>query len=310
MPKEEPRAARVFKTLNEFITLLGNLFKFTILVFFTLFILSALASSMPKLAKGNVAVIPINGLIATESDDFMQGTDSQDIAELIEEANENEDIKAILFDIDSPGGTPVATDQIAQAIKEINKTTIAVIGETGASGAYWIATAANKIYANRMSVTGSIGVTSSRLEFGGLLTDYNITYRRLVAGKYKDLGTRWRAMTSEEQQLYQTILDDLHDEFITTVSENRKLEREKVKALATGFVYLGSEAKELGLVDELGGKKEALKYLEQTLNITAEPVDYEKQKTFFEELSGVTSNAFYNLGRGMTNQQAPAITLT
>jgi protease-4 len=271
-----------------------------LLLFFGMIFINVFSSFVPEsLAIGNVAVIPIEGMISTESDSWMPGIKSADIVEQIEKADKNDEIKAILLMINSPGGSPVATDEIAQALKDSNKTTVAVIRETGASGAYWIATAADKIFANRMSMTGSIGVTASRLEYWGILKDYNITYRKLTAGRLKDAGTVFREMTLEEQQLFQTLLNDLDDEFIKAVAENRQLPEEKVRELATGFVYLGSEAKELGLVDELGGKKEALKYLEKELNITAEPVEYGKKTGFFETLSGLTAQNFYHMGKGI-----------
>ena len=254
----------------------------------------------PTLEKGNVAVIPITGLISTgEGTTFTPGTDSADIIDLIEEADKNKEIKAILLEIDSPGGTPVATDEISNAVKNVNKTTVAVIRESGASGAFWIATSANRVFANRMSITGSIGVQASRLEFGGLLTDYNVTYRKLTAGRLKDAGSQFRAMTPEEQQLFQIMLDKLHTEFIRTVAQNRNMPEDYVRTLATGFVYLGSEAKDLGLIDELGGKKEALSYIEKTLNITAEPIEYKKPSGILSKLSGVTAENFYQIGRGI-----------
>jgi len=299
------------KTVSDIFTLITNIIKFTVFAFFALFILGIFGAAISEgFEVGNVAVIPIEGMI-TREDSFVKGANSQDIVEFIEEANEDSSIEAILLDINSPGGTPVATDEIAQAVKAANKTVVAVISETGASGAFWIATAADRIFANPMSVTGSIGVQASRLEFGGLLADYNVTYRRLIAGKYKDTGSLWREMTPDEQQMYQQLLDKLHSRFIKTVAENRNLNEQKVRSLATGFVFLGSEAKELGLIDELGGKKEALEYLEKKLNITAEPVEYERPLTFFEELSGVTSQSFYNMGRGLGSLESETkVTLT
>ena len=255
-----------------------------------------------NIRAGNVAVIPIEGAIASgDPGSFVDGTDSNDIVELIEEASENDDIKAILLDINSPGGAPVATDEIAQAIEAVEKPVVAVIRETGASGAFWIATSADYVFANRMSVTGSIGVQASRLEFGEFLEEYNVTYRKLTAGKYKDTGTIWREMTPEEQTMYKVILDKLHTEFIKAVAKNRKLDESVVRSLATGFVYLGSEAKELGLVDALGNKKDALKYIEKQLNITAEPVEYSDEPSLIEELSGLTNNGFYSVGQGIGN---------
>lgn len=297
MKKQEWDGTRILRTTWKIVSIGISIL---LLFFFGTIFFSFFSSLIPEsLAIGNVAVIPIEGVISTDGDNWMPAIKSSSIVEQIEKADKNTEIKAILLEINSPGGTPVATDEIANAIKAANKTTIAVIRETGASGAYWIATAADKIFANRMSVTGSIGVTASKLEFGGLLADYNITYRKLTAGRLKDAGTSLREMTPEEKELFQHLLDDLHNEFIKAVAANRHLPEEKVRELATGFVYLGSQAKELGLVDELGGKKEALKYLEKTLNITAEPVEYKEHKGFLAELSGLTAQNFYQIGKGI-----------
>ncbi len=298
MPKkEEITGTRILKTTWKIISVALSTLMF---IFFAIIFLSIFGAFIPEAIEiGNVAVIPIEGTITTELATFQTGTTSQSITKLIEKADKSREIKAILLEINSPGGTPVATDEIATAVQRANKTTIAVIRETGASGAFWIATAADRIFANRMSVTGSIGVQASRLEIPGLLTDYNVTYRRLVAGRLKDAGSRLREMTPEEQQLFQGILDNLHDEFIKTVAKNRNLPEDYVRGLATGFVYLGSEAKELGLIDELGGKKEALEYLEKNMNITAKPVEFKERKTFLDKLTGVTAQSFYSIGQGI-----------
>ncbi|MEM3155001.1 MAG: signal peptide peptidase SppA [Candidatus Woesearchaeota archaeon] len=269
------------------------------LLFFLTIFANFFGAIIPETLTGNVAVIPIEGVISSDGDSWHQTVKSSSIIKQIEKADKNSEIKALLLEINSPGGTPVATDEVAQAVKAANKTTIAVIRETGASGAYWIATAADRIFANRMSITGSIGVQASKLGFEGLLADYNVTYRKLTAGTLKDAGTPFREMTPEEKLLYQQLLDKLHNEFIKAVAENRNLPEAKVRELATGFVYLGAEAKELGLVDEIGSKKDALKYLEQQLNITAQPIEYKEKKTFFQELSGLTADNFYQIGRGL-----------
>src|SRR5574341_1129775 len=217
--KEEWTGGRILRTSWRIISIAISIFLF---IFFGMIFISVFGAFLPEtLELGNVAVIPIEGLISTDGDNWMPGVQSQSVVEQIEKADKNSEIKAILLEINSPGGTPVATDEIAGAIKSANKTTVAVIRETGASGAYWIATAADKIFANRMSVTGSIGVQASKLEFFGLIADYNITYNRLTAGRLKDAGSRFREMTPEERSLFQQMLDKLHNEFIKVVAENR-----------------------------------------------------------------------------------------
>lgn len=271
------------------------------LLFFIIVLVIAIGIFVPTgdLVMGNVAVVPIKGTISTDgSGDLIEkkGTSSQDIVDWIKEADEDEGTKAILLEIDSPGGSPVATDEIARAVKEAEKLTVAVIRESGTSGAFWIATATDHVFANRMSRTGSIGVRGSRLEFAGLLADYNVTYRRLVAGKYKDAGSRWKEMTPEEQALYQNLLNDVHAEFVEEVANNRNIPIERVAELADGFVILGEKAKELGFVDSLGNKDDAIAYIEQELGIEAKTYEFKPSRTFFEQLVGVSS---YHAGIGI-----------
>ncbi len=254
---------------------------------------------------GNVALISVKGVITTERSDSLFGdssASSQDIVELIEKADKNKKIKAIIIEIDSPGGSPVASDEIALAIEKTNKTTVALIREVGASGGYWVASSTDYIVANRMSITGSIGVIASYLEFAGLINDYNVSYQRLVSGKYKDMGTPFRELSQEEKSLFQKKLDMLHDFFVDEVAKNRNLPKDKVESLATGMFYLGSEAKELGLVDELGGKDEVIRYIEWKEGITVDIVEYKKERSFWDAFSeALSSNSFY-VGKGIGSE--------
>src|SRR3989344_1616932 len=161
--------------------------------------------------SGNVALIPIQGVIVGDEDSeflFESVTSSPEAVELIEKADKNPNIKAIILEINSPGGSAVASEEIAKAVKKTNKTTVAWIREVGASGAYWVASSSDYVIANRVSITGSIGVIASYLEFPGLLERYNVTYQRMVSGKYKDLGSPYREMTQEEKAICQQSLDD------------------------------------------------------------------------------------------------------
>ncbi len=250
---------------------------------------------------GNIALIEVKGIITGDGSDGLlsSSVSSKDIIKLIEKANKNIFIKAIILEINSPGGSAVASAEVADAVKKVQKPVIAVIREVGASGAYWIASATDRIYAHPLSMTGSIGVIGSYLEFAGLLERYNITYRRLVAGDYKDTGNPYKRMTPDEQSLYQQKLDAMHVAFIDAVAKNRNLDRERVKQLATGFVYLGEEAIALNLVDELGGLDKAEEYIEGLLNIKANTVAYKRKQTLTEILSVVTANQLYRLGVGV-----------
>jgi protease-4 len=189
-----------------------------------------------------------------------------------------------VLSIDSPGGAPVASDEIAQAVLAANKTVIAYIRETGASGAYWIASSADHIIANRMSLTGSVGVTGSYIEWAGTLRRFNATYRQYTGGAYKELGSPFTEATAAEEAVYQAKIDLLHTFFIEHVRERRNLTNEQVRAIRTGEPFLGIEAKDLGLVDELGGKATLDAYLRNLTGEEPQYVYYERPKSFVEEL--------------------------
>ena len=274
----------------------------SILGFISVGIVSLFAGVNVESLSGNVALIPIHGVILGTEDSesiFESATTSLDTVELIEKADKNPNIKAIIFEIDSPGGSAVASEEIANAVKKTNKTTVAWIREVGASGAYWVASSSNHIVANRASITGSIGVIGSYLEFPGLLEKYNVTYRRLVAGKYKDIGSPYKEMTEEEKAIFQQTLDSIRDYFVTEVAKNRNLNKKDVDKIANGLFYLGTQAKELGLVDELGGKDEVINYIEKKEGIKADVVEYKKEKTLLDVLSKVLSKQSFFVGKGI-----------
>src|SRR3989338_2655552 len=253
---------------------------------------------------GNVAVIDITGTILADEDvDFLfeDVTSSDDIRELIRKADRNDGIKAIVFRINSPGGSAVASEEIAREIQKTNKTTVAWIREIGTSGAYWIASSADHVIANRMSITGSIGVIASYLGFAGFLEGHNVTYERLVSGNLKDIGSPFKEMTKEEKILFQKSLDSIHEYFVEEVAKNRNLKKKDVEKIATGQFFIGAEAKELGLVDELGGREEVIAYVEEKIGEEADFVNYETEKGFFGSLGKIfNENAFY-VGKGIGN---------
>ncbi|MDO8480950.1 MAG: signal peptide peptidase SppA [Nanoarchaeota archaeon] len=270
-----------------------------VVVLLALFVLAIFFSGLISLASGagrgagNVAIVPIKGVILTSGGGFMQGAAvSGEIVQQIEDADANPDIRAILLEIDSPGGAPVASNEIATAIGRTNKTTVAWIRESGTSGAYWIASATDYIVADPLSITGSIGVIGSYLDFSGLLTDFNVSYERLVGGQYKDVGVPYRKLSAEEKRYLQKKIDLMHGVFKDAVAKNRHLSRSEIDVLATGEFFLGMEAKNVRLVDELGGKREALGYVERTLNMTAVPVVYERESSLIESILSSVESKF------------------
>ncbi|MEK6949321.1 MAG: signal peptide peptidase SppA [Nanoarchaeota archaeon] len=250
---------------------------------------------------GNVALIEITGPILAESDGlfFDEIASSEDITKLIRKANREDGIKAIVFKINSPGGSAVASEEIANEIKRVNKTTVAWITEGGTSGAYWAASAADYIIANRMSITGSIGVIASYLGFSGFLEEHNVSYERLVSGHLKDMGSPLKEMTQEEKILFQKSLDSIRSYFIEEIAANRDLSKREVEKIATGQFYLGAEAKELGLVDELGGRDEVIAYLEGQLGEDVDFAKYESKRGFFSSFGDILSRNSFYVGKGI-----------
>src|SRR3989338_5716865 len=243
--------------------------------FVVLFILLPLAFSLFDGSNfGNVALIPLEGIITSNGGKMLGEVtiSSADIIQFVEEAEENPQVKAIVLEINSPGGSAVASDEIAAAVKKAEKPVVALIREVGASGGYWVASAADHIIANRMSITGSIGVISSYLEFSGLMEEYGVGYEQLTAGKYKDMGVPYRKLQDEEKDIFQSKLNTIHRFFKEEIAENRKLSEQAVEQLATGEFFLGVEALSLGLVDELGDKAAVEEYLKNVHGL--ESVDY------------------------------------
>lgn len=254
-----------------------------------------------SIKSGNVAVIPVHGVILSNGDSYFdeQATSSSEIVQFIEDAEDDPSIRAIVFDINSPGGSAVASQEVADAVQKSTKPTVAWIRDSGTSGAFWVATAADKVVANPMSITGSIGVTASYLQFSGLLQDYNVSYEVLTAGRLKEVGSPFKALTQEERKLFQEQLDELHTYFIKAIAANRNLSEEMVRDYATGMFFLGSKAKELGFVDVLGGKDEVKKVLEQQLKTNVTFFTYERDVTLFDILSRVMGKQSFSLGRGI-----------
>ncbi len=190
---------------------------------------------------------------------------SEDIVRAIEEAEKDDDIKAIVLEIDSVGGGPVAAEEIANALKRARKPTVALIREYGLSAAYYAATGADVIFASQNSDVGSIGITMSYLDYAKENEKDGITYNQLSSGKFKDIGAYDKPLTPEEKELLMRDVNILHKNFIKAVSDNRNIDVEKVRHFADGSDMLGQMALENNLIDQIGGRYEVEEYLREKL---------------------------------------------
>ena len=190
---------------------------------------------------------------------------SESVVDVIEVAKGDDTIKAVLLYIDSGGGDGVAGEEIALAMKSLDIPTVAVIRGVGASAAYWAATGADKIYASRISDVGGIGVTMSYLDESIKNLREGRTYVELTSALYKDLGNTDRPITASERAIFLADLKKVHEVFVDDVALNRGLDRSKVAKLANGLTYVGVDALEHGLIDEIGDLAKATSYLEEQI---------------------------------------------
>lgn len=187
-----------------------------------------------------------------------------DVDDLVRELRSHRDnplIRAVVIRINSPGGVVAPSQELHDAIERLRKAgkpVVASLGAVAASGGYYVAVAADRIYADPGTLTGSIGVIMQLPNIEGLLKKVGVEYVVIKAGQLKDTGNFARPMTPEERRVLQTLLDDVHEQFILAVADGRKLDRDDVAKLADGRIFSGSQAKNLKMVDELGGLEEAV----------------------------------------------------
>ena len=190
---------------------------------------------------------------------------SEDIVYQIEQAEKDEQIKAIILEIDSYGGGPTAGEEVANALKNAEKPTVALIREGGVSAAYWAASGADIIFASQNSDVGSIGVTMSYLDNTAQNQKEGLAYNQLSSGKFKDTGDPNKTLSVEEKALLMRDVNIIHQNFMEAVAENRNLDINKVKAMADGSSMLGEMALQNGLIDKIGGESEVKEYLKEKI---------------------------------------------
>jgi len=268
------------------------------------FLLSKVFTVKDKISPEQILIIPVYGIISTSSSGFPfeeTGSSVSSILNELKKAKDDNKIKAVILDINSPGGTVVASKEIADAVKNLNKPVISVIREVGASGAYWIASSSDLIIADELSITGSIGVIGSYLQFSKLMQEYGVTYERLVGGDYKDLGTNFKELEKDERNILQNKIDIIHKFFVDEVKENRKLN--DTKKISTGEFFLGIEAKDLGLIDKFGNKETAVEEAKKLANLKSPSIiEFKEKRTLLDLIQGVSSQNFYYFGKGIGNE--------
>ena len=227
----------------------------------------------PALFGPRVAIVELEGVIL-EVDDIVRELKSH---------RENPTVRAVVMRINSPGGVVAPTQELydaVQRLRQAGKPVVASLGSVAASGGYYVAVACDQIYANPGTLTGSIGVIMQLANFEQLMKKVGVDYVVVKAGQFKDIGNIARAMTPDERRVMQALLDDVHGQFIGAVATGRKLSREEVVRFADGRVFSGVQAKDLHMIDALGGLEDAVLAAAKLAGIPSPPNVIQPRRRF------------------------------
>ena len=250
--------------------------------------------------KDRIALLRIEGIITSGQGGMgmfggISGAYSDTVVANLRKVVEDSTIKGLVIRVNSPGGSAAASEEIFNAITEVKaagKPVVVSMADTAASGGYFVSAPADVIYADATTLTGSIGVIFQAVSLEGLFDKIGVDMRTLKAGELKDIGSPYRPMTEKERQILQGMLDETHEVFIEYVAKGRKMDVEAVRKLADGQVWTGRQAKELGMIDELGGLRDAILKAGQLANIPGEPViDELGKKNLLDQFLGVETSS-------------------
>jgi protease IV len=220
-----------------------------------------------------VAIVELEGLIA-ETDDLVRE---------LRQHRDNPSVRAVVIRINSPGGVVGPTQEVYDAllrVRNAGKPVVASLGAVAASGGYYAAVAADQIYANPGTLTGSIGVIMQMANVDALLKKVGVDFVVVKAGQFKDIGNPARPMTAEERRVVQALLEDVHGQFIEAVAKGRKLDRSAVVQFADGRVFSGTQALSLKMIDALGGLEDAVNAAGKLANLPSPPAVERPRRKF------------------------------
>lgn len=253
----------------------------------------AQAASVPS-----IALVPITGAIQSGDGGgaFSDGgAYAGEITSTLRRIQRDRNIKAVVLRIDSPGGGVTPSDEIHNEVvrtrTEFGKPVVVSVGSMAASGGYYIAAAADRIIANRTSITGSIGVITVLPNLQGLMEKIGVESAVLTTGPYKDLGSGLRPLTDDDRAVMQGILDDAYGRFVSVIVAGRKMDEAKVRQLADGRIYTATQAKEHGLLDEFGDLPDAIRSASALVGLGANPpvINYGRRSLFGGIGAGLSS---------------------
>ena len=256
--------------------------------------------SKAKSSKPGIAWIKVRGVISQDSDGgaFSRPSGASAVAKKIRQAAEDKNVKAIVLDINSPGGTVASVQNIYDELlkaKEQGKKIVALMRDVAASGGFYIAMAADKIVAEPGTITGSVGVIMQTSNVEGLFEKIGVKVIPITSGKYKDMGSAFRPMTDAEKALLQDMVNDTYTQFFAAVKAGRpNVKAEDLKEYTDGRVFTGQRAFNIGFVDKLGGEEEARKLAGELVGLP-DPEIINQRSTNLREF-------VFSLGSSMENQ--------
>ncbi len=250
-------------------------------------------SKFDRSSRHRVAVVTGEGLITSgESDPFSQVLGGSSMAERLREIREDEDFDAVLLRVDSPGGSAVGSDMIWEEIRllrEAGRPVVVSMSGVAGSGGYYISMGANRIICHPSTITGSIGVIFGKFDLEGLFNWLGMSIDRVKLTSNADIFSSFTSLNEEQEAAVSHWMKDIYDTFVSKAAEGRGLAFEELESRARGRIYTGSQAKEIGLVDDLGGYSTALKHLRELMEVPesdeVQLVRYPRPKTFWEVLS-------------------------
>lgn len=210
-----------------------------------------------------IGVVEINGMLS--------GSDP--VVRQLVSFKKDDSIKAVILRVDSPGGAVAPSQEIHDEVIRVaaKKPVVVSMASVAASGGYYVSIPAHRIVANPGTITGSIGVIMQFTNLEELYGKLGLKSLVVKSGEHKDIASPFRPMTSEDRKILQGVIDDVYDQFVSAVAEGRNLSVEKVRNLADGRIFTGRQAKEIGLVDELGGMQDAVGIAKDLAGISGEP---------------------------------------
>ncbi len=255
-------------------------------------------SGAPSFGNGKIGVIELTGVILSPDT----------IVDQLQTFADDDSIRAIVIHVNSPGGGAAASQEIYEEVRSIRKSKpiVTSIESVGASGAYYIASGTQKIYANEASVVGSIGVIMEWTNYGDLMRWAKLKPEVLASGPLKDAGDPTREMTPDERAYFKTLVDNMFAQFVRDVAQGRGLPESTIKPLATGQVWTGQQALSLHLIDASGGFRDALMATAKQVGIHGEPTVVKPSvhhRSLVELLTGDASDLFPNPARLLEKQQ-------